>query len=289
MQSGEIRAEAPAVSVPDAIRSYLALKGHPTDGGTFRQYSWTARKFAEFTGKAPSTWTQDDARRYLISLDGLSTAARAAASQALIATFRALGLEHDVESWPRYKRSPPSTVHLSEEECARLIAISRLRVRDHAIVVTLARTGLRVSEACALRPSDVLRERGELYVSNGKGGKPRYVQVDEVVLGVLDECIKERGPLGPADTIFGIGPDRVAEIVKDLARTARIDRWERISPHKLRHTYATSLRVRGVDLQLVGRQLGHSSVATTEIYSNIDREEVRKKLLPQARKMYEGE
>ena len=162
---------------------------------------------------------------------------------------------------------------LTLEEAQRLVrACGRENVearRRRLVVLLLYGCGLRTSELCQLDVSDVVIERQELFVRQGKGDRQRYVPVPGAVwvelLAYLAECGRKRGPL--FQTLAKkrrLCVDDVGAIVKDLARQAGID-WA-VTPKTLRHTFGTHLMDRGVDIGVISMLMGHRSPAETGVY-----------------------
>ncbi len=153
--------------------------------------------------------------------------------------------------------------------------------RDLALVEVLYSSGLRVSEACALRLTDVDRERRSLTVL-GKGGKQRTVPLGVPALRALDAWLRARpdfAKAGSPDTVFlgergGALDPRVARRVVHAA-TGAAGHAAETGPHGLRHAMATHLIEGGADLRSVQEMLGHSSVATTQIYTHVTSERLR--------------
>lgn len=153
--------------------------------------------------------------------------------------------------------------------------------RDLALVETLYSSGLRVSEACTLRLRDVDRERRCLTVA-GKGGKQRTVPLGLPALRAIDGWLAVRAKLvrpDSPDTVFlgargGALDPRVARRVVHAA-TGAAGRAAETGPHGLRHAMATHLVEGGADLRSVQEILGHSSVATTQIYTHVTSERLR--------------
>jgi site-specific recombinase XerD len=178
-----------------------------------------------------------------------------------------------------YGRKYPAEI-LTREEMSRLLAACSRRgptgLRNRALIITMWRSGLRVSEALALRPKDVNLDHGTITVLHGKGDRARTVGIDPQAAAVIDAWIQRRktlgiGPLSPLFcTISGETAGRrvkdsyVREALKDLAKKAGIEK--RVHPHGLRHTHAAELAREGVPVHIIRRQLGHGSLATTERY-----------------------
>lgn len=184
---------------------------------------------------------------------------------------------------PRKSRTLPHI--LSVDEVEQLIEgagdeASRLPLRDQAIIELLYSSGLRVSELCDLCPMDIFLEEGFLRC-RGKGSKERIVPAgDRALLAIRKYREKER-PMVPAgeDRVFLSVRGRpmhrrsVSEILKKAAVTAGILRS--VSPHMLRHSFATHLLERGAGLREVQELLGHADIRTTEIYTHVDRRKLR--------------
>lgn len=175
---------------------------------------------------------------------------------------------------PYPKRAFPLPVVLSGSEVHSLL--ERIGSILHRTICTLMyATGLRVTEACNLLPSDIDSVRGLLRVRQGKGRKDREVPVGEKLLGVLREYWRIARPAAPylfPGEVHGKPISRVAvhSAMRKAARAARIRKP--VSPHTLRHCYATHLLEMGVDLRVIQVLLGHTRVETTMRYLHVARE-----------------
>jgi integrase/recombinase XerD len=159
----------------------------------------------------------------------------------------------------------------------------KLWIRDRAILETLYATGMRVSELTDLRMSNVFFNDQMVRVF-GKGSKERLIPIGTPALKWIQKYQSEvRGTVakkhGSNDAVFlnwrGKPMSRVAvwNIVKEYARLARISK--EVHPHTFRHSFATHLLEGGADLRAVQEMLGHADIATTQIYTHIDREFVK--------------
>lgn len=156
-------------------------------------------------------------------------------------------------------------------------------IRDKAMLELLYATGLRVSELVGLKLNDINFERGYLIVI-GKGSKERVVPLGETAGAVVQEYrARARRSLlkgGDSDYLFissqrrGITRQMFWERIKYYARKAGIGR--NISPHTLRHSFATHLLDNGADLRAVQAMLGHADISTTQIYTHVSRERLKK-------------
>ena len=160
-------------------------------------------------------------------------------------------------------------------------------IRNRAIIETLYGCGLRVSELIALRMSQVFANEGYVIVL-GKGDKQRLVPISDVALECIDRYKSEvRNHMtvkrGSEDVLFlnrrGSALSRVMVfyIIKDLCALAGIKKT--VSPHTLRHSFATHLLEGGANLRAIQQMLGHESITTTEVYVHIDRSTLRSEIL----------
>ena len=140
-----------------------------------------------------------------------------------------------------------------------------LGLRDKALILFLYATGLRVSEAMNAKKEDI--EDGWIRVRNGKGDKQRLVPIAEVALQALNEYLHKRAHV--SDYLF------INSKGKPLSRISAFNitkKYLNVSPHVLRHSFATSLVLGGADLRVVQELLGHASLITTQIYTHIQKE-----------------
>ncbi|HJS31711.1 MAG TPA: site-specific tyrosine recombinase XerD [Alphaproteobacteria bacterium] len=189
---------------------------------------------------------------------------------------------------PRLGRPLPRL--LSESEVLALIAAAGRNARPEsrrlsAMLEILYAAGLRVSELTTLRLSSLSRDKRLITVS-GKGGKERLAPLNAPARAAIQAYLAvrpaflgegEQSPfLFPSRGVSGhLTPARVAQLLKRLAIEAGIDP-RRISPHALRHAFATHLIDRGADLRSVQQMLGHADISTTQIYTHVAGERLRK-------------
>ena len=145
-------------------------------------------------------------------------------------------------------------------------------VRNRALVAVLYRSGLRVSEALALRVKDIDRDARSIRVLRGKGGKARVVGIDDGGLRYLERWLEARGKLelpasAPVFCKLDGGewdPSAVRRMLSRAGEAAGLGK--RVHPHGLRHSMAAELAREGVPATLIQRQLGHGSLGTTNTY-----------------------
>ncbi len=260
---------------------------------TLRAYRRDLESFAEFLGKRGSTLAQaasDDVRAYLkhLAQRGMSARSTARHLSSLRQFHRFLVVEGVREDdplasidGPRLGRPLPKI--LSEDEVRRLIeAAGELpeleRVRLVALVEVLYAAGLRVSELASL-PLSALARDGRVLTVRGKGEKERLVPLSAPARAALEawRTMRQRSlPEGrtsrfmfPSRGASGhITPSRIAQLLKNLAPRAGLNP-RRLSPHVLRHAFASHLVDHGADLRSVQQMLGHADIATTQIYTHV--------------------
>jgi integrase/recombinase XerD len=174
---------------------------------------------------------------------------------------------------------------LTETEQAALLAQPNPRYptgqRNRALLQLMLDTGLRVSEACALRWRDIDFTTGQLMVRQGKGAKDRTLWIGDVDLAMLQSWRERQrsdvagSPEHVFTTLDGnpVSPRYVGAMVHRLTARAGIEKS--IHPHTLRHSFATDLYRQTKDLLTTAEALGHASVATTEVYTHLVNDEVR--------------
>ncbi|GID92183.1 tyrosine-type recombinase/integrase [Amorphoplanes digitatis] len=189
---------------------------------------------------------------------------------------------------PPVSRDHSATVGLSPEEVDALLAAAEAgtgpaAARNLAVLALLADLGLRVGELVGLDVADLGVERGHRSVRFvGKGGKPRRRVLTAYAAAALDAYLAGRtagrldGPLLVTATGARIDRHSVFRLVRRLAREAGIEGWARLSPHSLRHAFATTARAEGVPLEDVQDAMGHADPRTTRRYDrdrhNLDRD-----------------
>lgn len=211
--------------------------------------------------------------------------------------YRFLMMERIIEDDPtELLESPKIGKHLPEvltvEEIDRMIACIDLSKkeghRNRALIELLYSCGLRVSELCNLKLSNLYLDEGFIRVL-GKGSKERLVPISGKAVKELRTYFYDRNlwDISPefSDYVFitvrrhttNIGRIMVFHLIKELAEKAGIQKT--VSPHTLRHSFATHLLEGGADLRAIQAMLGHESITTTEIYTHIDRSRLRQEIL----------
>ena len=238
-----------------------------------------------------------------ISEGGLAPASRARRLSAIRQLFKFLASEQLIAedpahglAGPKKARALPKTLSVAEVD--RLIETARARIepakgrdrvralRLYALIEMLYATGMRVSELVTL-PRTVLAGDGRVLAIKGKGGRERLVPLNQAARAALERYLNvgfEDGvaPMLPTKWMFAsrgaeghLTRQRLGQELKELATEAGFDP-ERVSPHVLRHAFASHLLDRGADLRSVQQLLGHADISTTQIYTHVLEERLKK-------------
>lgn len=268
---------------------------------TLKAYAGDLAHLAAFlarSGRALIEATAADLRRYMTSLGaaGASPATAARRRAALRQFYRFLieeGRRTDdpAERLDAPRRGRPLPKTLTEAEVATLLATARRdgddadSVRLVALVELLYAAGLRVSELAGLTLGAIDRS-GRFLRIRGKGGKERLAPLNAAARAALDDHLARRrvaadGGAGARHVFPSTGrgghltPARITQLLKQLAVRAGLDP-RRLSPHVLRHAFATHLIDHGADLRAVQQMLGHADIATTQIYTHVARDRLKR-------------
>ncbi|MBE6242166.1 MAG: site-specific tyrosine recombinase XerD [Bacteroidales bacterium] len=252
---------------------------------TVASYCSDVRKFLAAVPSQPEYVAPEDIEQYLSGLSLVSKRSQARFLSSLRSFFNWLVLEGSITDNPCDKIESPKLGHylpevLSVEEVEAMMAAVDLStwqgLRDRAILEILYGCGLRVSEAVGLKLSCLYFDEGYIRVI-GKGDKERLVPVGEMAADAVNAYLERRPQPFDAESDdivflnrFGrpLSRQSMFKMVKTMALLA--DVRKEISPHTLRHSFATHLVENGADLRLVQEMLGHENLTTTEIYTHID-------------------
>lgn len=274
----------------DEFLTYLELERN-LSSHTLEAYARDLKDFQTFLQKeggiTPEEAGTEDILLFLEELKrrGLSSRTLARKLSALKSFYRFLELEERIEhnpllliEGPRLPRNLPKV--LSVEEVERLLSAPDLStpqgLRDRAMLETLYATGMRVSELVRLTFAQLNLSAGFVRIF-GKGKRERLVPLGDLAREYLERYLREARPLlcGGKETPYvflnrkgdPLTRQRFWQIIRDYARRAGITR--EISPHVLRHSFATHLLQGGADLRSVQMMLGHASLSTTQIYTHL--------------------
>lgn len=276
-----------------SYQSYLKIE-RGLSKNTIDNYSFDIERLCSFLGRnsiqvSPTVINEETLQQFIYAVSKevnprsqarIISGLKSFFSYLIFEDFRADNPLELIES-PKTGRKLPDT--LAVEEIDELIAAIDLSSnegeRNRALLETLYGCGLRVSELVALKISDLFFEEGFIKIT-GKGNKQRFVPVGDLTRKYIE--IYKNGirvhiniQKGFEDTLFLNRRGRqltramIFTIIKDLA--VKIDLNKSISPHTLRHSFATHLLENGADLRSIQLMLGHESITTTEIYVHLDR------------------
>ncbi|MGI6709962.1 MAG: site-specific tyrosine recombinase XerD [Bacilli bacterium] len=235
----------------------------------------------------PEKITVDDIRSFLGSLNrkGLSSLSQARKISSIKSFHKFLMLEKITStnvakliSNPKIEKKLPVTFSIQEIDLLleQFKPDSPLGIRDRAVVELLYSSGLRISELVNLKLEDLHLELNFIKIT-GKGNKERIVPVGEIAIDYLNKYLSESRPFlnkKHNNWVFlskngsQINRQTIFTTLKEKAKQANLS--ESISPHKLRHSFASHLLEQGTDLRLIQELLGHEDISTTEIYTHVN-------------------
>ena len=257
---------------------------------TQEAYVRAVRKLAAYLGRSPDTATVEDLRNFQLHLVDTGTS-----PVTLNATLTGLKFFFDItlgqiELMARMQPvKVPRTlpVVLSTEEVTRLIAAAR-NVKHQAALSVAYGAGLRASEVISLKITDVDSQRMTLRVEQGKGAKDRYAMLSPVLLQRLRtwwRVAHAQGKMLPGGWLFPgmavmdpLTARQLNRAVHDAASAAGINK--RVTTHTLRHSFATHLLERKVDIRVIQVLLGHKKLETTSIYTHVATDLLREVIVP---------
>lgn len=279
---------------------YLRLERSYTDN-TLDAYTKDLQKLLNFYSDEGIDYRQvtlEELDRFAATLRDLGVAPRSTARilSGVRSFYRFLTIEKEIETDPtELLESPQIGKHLPEvlslaeiDAIEQAIDLSRPEgIRDKAIIEMLYSCGLRVSELCNLKISDLYLEEGYLRV-HGKGRKERLVPIGQKAIRDLRAWFVIRQDLqvkpNEEDFVFvsskrGKHMSRISIFVYIKEYASRAGIQKNISPHTFRHSFATHLLEGGANLRAIQTMLGHEDISTTEIYMHVDNSHLRKEIL----------
>lgn len=253
-------------------------------------YIRTVSRFYGWLGRSPDSATAEDLRRYQLHLvdHGISPISLNVTITGLNFFFGTT-LEHPelmtkMHTVPTPRKIP---VVLSRDEVARLIGAAG-NLKNQTMLAVAYGAGLRANELVSLKVSDIDGQRGVLRIEQGKGHKDRFAMLSPVLLECLrtwwrtaraERRMLDGGWLFPGQNpVNPLSTRQLGKIVHDAAQAAQIDK--RVSPHTLRHCFATHLLEQKVDIRVIQVLLGHKKLETTALYTQVATEVLREVVCP---------
>jgi site-specific recombinase XerD len=278
------------------LRTHCVARGlSPLSIAAYEATLWQFRTWCETLGtKEPDTVTAREVLEYLEYLrrerdNGAAIINRTVTIfrsfyRAIVAMGHLEPKANPMIGFPKVKAAARKLpVTLDTEEVRRLLEVGRvdtiLGIRDRAIVALLYGTGIRASECAQLREGRV-DLRALTVTVRGKGGHERTIPLNEEVAAYLREYIQVRGPQLPAAPFFrsrrgaALSRGTLYERIRTLGRRARLTKP--LSPHRLRHTFASHLVREGINLVTTRDLLGHRMITSTQIYLHVTAHDLRK-------------
>jgi len=257
----------------DKMYQDLTLRGYRAR--TRGQYLRWAERYVAHFHRAPGQMGEPEIRAFLMHLLEQQAASPATHKMAVAALRFLYGVTLDRPevavriAWPKVPHPLPDI--LSGSEVGALFeALPQIKLR--AVVMTTYAAGLRISEACSLRTTDLDSKRGLIHIRDGKPGRDRFVMLSAQLLGFLRQYWRLERPQGtllfPGNSQLGcISPKAVREALHAAADKAGLRK--RVTPHLLRHSFATHLLEAGEDLRTIQVLLGHRSIRSTARYTHV--------------------
>ena len=290
------------------FKNYLKLE-RGLSMNSIESYEFDLIQFKNFIiensiNESPKKCSSSTVKRYLYkNFSNKKSRSQARSISALKSFFNYLLFEGEIHSSPLNDIESPKIENklpevLTEDEIKRLISSvnldSEFGQRNKTIIEVLYGTGIRVSELVELKLSNIFFKENILKVT-GKGNKERFVPLGKIALIEIKKYLNNRDKLKInskfSDILFlnrygrQLTRSMIFKVINDSSKNAEIDK--KISPHTLRHSYATHLLKNGADLRTIQLILGHESITTTEIYTHLDTfhlEDVLKKYHPRENK-----
>ncbi|MBU0907631.1 MAG: tyrosine-type recombinase/integrase [Nanoarchaeota archaeon] len=274
------------MEVVDKLKAELKMRGFSPL--TVRNYTFFVEKFLKAIDKKPEELNEDDVKLHLSEMFDTKSKNTIMLAAAALKFFFVEVLKKDFAGVPLPKKEKRLPEVLTKEEVKNLIE-STDTIKSRLIVSLLYSTGLRVSELVNLKVSDLNLEDKTGWVRRGKGSKDRLFVMSESLSGELREYFESRGK----DNVFVFSKNKplttrnIQKIIKGARERAGISK--KTTPHTLRHSFATHLLEQGIDIRVIQAMLGHSSLSTTQVYTHISSDQLKKVKNPFDVLMEQGE
>lgn len=253
------------------LKSELRLRG--LSPMTVRNYGFFVDKFIKRIGKNSEELNQDDAKIYLTGLYENKARNTIMLASAALKFFYTVILKKDFSEVriPKKDKQLPSV--LTKEEVKRLIDSTDTE-KSRLMVSLLYSAGLRVSELVNLKVDDVNFSDGTGWVRKGKGAKDRIFVISPNLAKEISEYLQGREQRFVFSKEGPLTTRNIQKIIKNTSKRAEINK--KVTPHTLRHSFATHLLEQGTDIRVIQTILGHSSLNTTQIYTHVSSEQLKK-------------
>lgn len=254
------------------------LKISKNSAHTIRNYTRANQELLNFSKKLPEQLTIDDVKLYMAEKLTERSSTSIIVFLAAIKYSTTNILQNDITSAiKRPKKENYIPTVLTKEEIKQLF--SSINNKKSKLMITLTySTGLRVSELVNLKVEDLNLTEKIGHVKQGKGRKDRIFNIPENLSKQLQKQIESQKKLNQEYLFSGpkghLTPRNIQKIVSNAAKKAKIEKD--VHPHTLRHSFATHLLENKVDIRFIQELLGHADLSTTQIYTHVSREELKK-------------
>lgn len=264
----------PKVELPEAYYNVLDQKRY-SESTKATYINYFGDYVRHFSGRALEEISIEEINNYLLGLIRNKKISSSQQNQRINAIKfyyeKVLGLEKQYYNLIRPKKAKTLPKVITEEELFKMLEVASNN-KNKVIIGLIYSAGLRRSELIQLRKQDIMTDKGMIFVRGAKGKKDRTTLLSDMVCGLLDTYFKEYKPNywiveGPARKQYS--GTSVLNIIKNTAKKAGLSRT--VTPHMLRHSFATHLLEQGVDLRHIQILLGHASSKTTEIYTHVSK------------------
>ncbi|MCX8159204.1 MAG: tyrosine-type recombinase/integrase [Candidatus Pacearchaeota archaeon] len=255
----------------EKLKTELKLRGFSQL--TIRNYSFFVEKFLQKTNKKEEEIMQEDAKKYLAEIfDSKSKNTIMLACASLKFYFKEI-LKKDFADIKMPKKDNKLPEVLTKEEVKKLIDSSD-NEKSRLIISMLYSSGLRVSELVNLKVEDLNLKERVGWVRKGKGAKDRVFVISENLARDLESFLKDKNFQYVFSKEKPLTTRNIQKIIKGTKIRAGITK--RVTPHTLRHSFATHLLEHGTDIRVIQTLLGHSSLNTTQVYTHVSSEQLKK-------------
>jgi len=246
---------------------------------TLTMYLLYVRDFLEFVKKEPTTLSREDIIAYMARKkeEGVKDATMCLVYSALRHFFKEYLKSNLMDDIKRPKKGTKLPVVMTRDEVKKILNAAK-RKRDKLIMMLLYSSGLRVSEVTKMKINDLNLNERTAIVRGGKGNKDRLVILSEEWVKEISEYLKNRKVNSEYVFCNSLGRPISIDSVQRLVRKARIKAGinKNVTPHSFRHSFATHLLEKGENIRKIQELLGHSNLSTTQIYTKVSIEELKK-------------
>jgi len=261
----------------DKLETELKIRGFSKR--TVDAYTFHNKKFLDFTSKEPGSVTQDDAKKYIAHMMSGKKYKPSSVNLALSSLkffYNEILQNSAFNSFKAPKPEKKLPTVLTKDEIKKLLDVID-NPKHRLLVEFMYSSGLRVSECMSLKIDDLDLEEKMGKVKHGKGNKERYIILSSNLINHFSEYIRMKKDT--SDYIFSVNGRPITirqaqKVVKEAAKKAGIKK--RVFCHALRSSFATHLLEAGTDIRIIQELLGHSNLSTTQIYTKVSTQQLKK-------------